>query len=60
MEENFILNPLILLYVQTMRICEHMYKDVTIWPIKPSQVVLVAKNPLANAGDIGDAGSIPG
>ena len=23
-------------------------------------VVLVAKNPLANAGDIGDAGSIPG
>ena len=48
------------MYVQTMRICEHMYKDVTIWPIKPSQVVLVAKNPLANAGDIGDAGSIPG
>ena len=25
-----------------------------------SQVVLVVKNPLANAGDIGDAGSIPG
>ena len=25
-----------------------------------SQVVLVVKNPLANAGDIGDVGSIPG
>ena len=25
-----------------------------------SQVVLVVKNPLANAGDIGDMGSIPG
>ena len=25
-----------------------------------SQVVLVVKNPLANAGDIRDAGSIPG
>ena len=29
-EENFILNPLILMYVQTMSICEHMYQDVTI------------------------------
>ena len=26
----------------------------------PSQVVLVVKNPPANAGDIRDAGSIPG
>ena len=25
-----------------------------------SQVVLVVKNPLANAGDIRDAGSVPG
>ena len=31
-EENFILNPLILMYMQTMSIREHMYKDVTIWP----------------------------
>ena len=27
---------------------------------RASQVVLVVKNPLANAGDIRDAGSIPG
>ena len=59
-EENFILNPRILMYMQTMSICEHMYKDVTIWPIKASQVVLMAKNPLANARDTGDAGQIPG
>ena len=26
----------------------------------PSQVVLMVKNPPANAGDIGDMGSIPG
>ena len=26
----------------------------------PSQVVLVVKNPAANAGDIRDAGSVPG
>ena len=28
--------------------------------IRASQVVLVVKNPAANAGDIGDTGSIPG
>ena len=33
--------------------CIHMYFSV-------SQVVLVVKNPPANAGDIRDAGSIPG
>ena len=30
---------------------------VTVWA---SQVLLVVKNPLANAGDVRDAGSIPG
>ena len=29
-------------------------------PLRASQVVLVVKNPPAKAGDLGDAGSIPG
>ena len=29
-------------------------------PVRASQVVLVANNPLANAGDLRDTGSVPG
>jgi hypothetical protein len=36
------------------------WKQIIVTKNWPSQVVLVVKNPAANAGDIKDAGSIPG
>ena len=36
------------------------YNSTTGGTIKVTQVALVVKNPLANAGDIRDTGSIPG
>ena len=37
-----------------------MYTQPRVWHIVKYSVVLVVKNPPANAGDLKDAGSIPG
>ena len=41
-------------------VCVCMYKYICICIYRASQVVLLVKNPPANAGDIRDMGSIPG
>ena len=42
------------------RILLKSFYEASIAPIRASQVVLVVRNPPANAGDIRDAGLIPG
>ena len=42
------------------RILLKSFYEASIAPIRASQVVLVVRNPPANAGDIRDVGSIPG
>ena len=51
--------PLILGYMK-MTVTIFLYLGVTLISAWASQVALVVKNPPANAGDIRDAGSIPG
>ena len=41
-------------------VCTYIYLCVDVYIICASQVALVVKNPPANAGDLKDAGSIPG
>ena len=41
-------------------VCVCVYKYICICIYRASQVVLLVKNPPANAGDIRDMGSIPG
>ena len=48
------------LVVQWLRLCAPKAGAWGLDPDLPSQVALVVKNPLANAGDIRDMGLIPG